>query len=355
VLGITRSMEVRMRFVKRSAMVVLAAAAVLVLSLGLSVKPALAADGLKGTAYIAGHGGHLAVINLATLKPPVDVDKDRVVINEAGSEMEGKIAGMDFEELKKGGGSHGSALVGGKLYVGLLNGKVVRYDPKTGKKSQPMSVGKKFCDAVAGPDGNIYFEDMADGNVYVWDPKGMKTVDKIPVGKAVCGIAWTKGLDKAYVSDMPQAIVYVIDWKTKKTIKEIKDPAMTFLHQIRMAPDQKHLWVTAANEYGPGLAARTQKPQIIVIDTATDAIVDRIVLPDDVNLHDVKFSPDGKTALLAARTYGDDSVLVLMDAKTHQIQKKVSACAGCHKAADVKVSIDKGSPLLCGMAIDWKK
>ncbi len=325
------------------------------LYLGVSGSSALAAEALKGTAYVAGHGGHLSVVNLATLKAPVDSDKERVVITEGGSEMEGKVAGMDFEAVKKGGGSHGSAFVGGKLYVGLLNGAVVTYDTKTGKKSAPMQVGKKFCDAVVGPEGNIYFEDMADGSVYIWDPKGMKTVDKMPVGKGVCGIAWTKGLEKAYVSDMPIGVVYVIDWKTKKTIKEIKDPGMTFIHQIRMAPDKKSLWVAAANEYGPGLSARTQKPQIVVIDTAKDVVSDHIVLPDDLSLHDVKFSPSGKTALLAARTYGDDSVLALMDVKTHAVEKKVSLCAACHKDAGVTVSIDKGSPLLCGMAIDWKK
>ncbi len=329
--------------------------AALGLYIGLSGKPAFAAEALKGTAYIAGHGGHLAVVNLATLKAPVDTDKDRIVITEAGSEMEGKVAGMDFEAMKKGGGTHGGALIDGKLFVGLLNGTVVEYDVKTGKKSAPMQVGKKFCDAVLGPDGNIYFEDMADGNIYIWDPKGMKTVDKLPVGKAVCGIAWTKGRDKAYVSDMPQGIVYVLDWKTKKTIKEIKDPAMTFLHQVRMAPDQKHLWVAAGNEYGAGLSARTQKPQIVVIDTATDTITDHVILPDDLSIHDVKFSPKGTTALIAARTYGDDSQLVLMDAKTHKIEKRISVCASCHKEVGVKVTIDKGSPLLCGIAIDWKK
>ncbi len=130
---------------------------------------------------------------------------------------------------------------------------------------------------------------------------------------------------------------------------------MTFLHQIRMAPNQRDLWVSAANEFGPGLVARTQKTQIVVIDTTTDKVTDHIVMPDDINLHDVKFSPDGKTALIAGRTYADDSVLVLMDVKTHQLGKRVSLCAECHKRAGVTVAIDKGSPLLCGMAIDWKK
>jgi hypothetical protein len=27
----------------------------------------------------------------------------------------------------------------------------------------------------------------------------------------------------------------------------------------------------------------------------------------------------------------------------------------CHKAAGVEVKIDKGSPLLCGITIDWHK
>ncbi|HUJ19377.1 MAG TPA: cytochrome D1 domain-containing protein [Nitrospirota bacterium] len=335
---------------KKSALVVFVVLGVACLVFGVQ-----AATGLKGTVYIAGHGGHLAIVDLATLNPPTDIEKDRIVLTEAGSEMEGKIAGMDFEQTKKGGGSHGSAIVGGKLYAGLLNGKVIVVDMKTRKKIETLDVGKKFCDAVVGPDGNIYFEDMADGNVYVWDPKGMKTVDKMPVGKAVCGIAWTKGLDKAYVSDMPLGVIYVLDWKTKKTIKEIKDPAMTFIHQIRMAPDQKHLWVTAPNEFGPGLSARTQKPQIVIIDTKTDAVSEHVVLPDDVNLHDVKFSPDGKTALITARTYGDDSLLVIMDAKTHKIEKRVSVCASCHKPNGITVGMDKGSPLLCGMAVDWQK
>ena len=308
----------------------------------------------NGTAYIAGHGGHLAVIDLSTMKPPTDIEKDRIVITEAGSEMEGVIAGMKFEDVKKAGGTHGSAMVGKKLVVGLLNGDVVTYDMKTGQKSKPVQVGKKFCDAVVGPDGNVYLEDMADGSVYIWDPKGLKAVDKLPVGKSVCGIAWTKNRDKAYVSDMPQGIVYVLDWKTKKTIKEIKDPQMTFIHQIQMAPDNRHLWVSAPNAFDPGLKPGTHKSQIVVIDTKTDKVVDHIVLPDDVRPHDFAFAPGGKYVLIAARTYKNDSLLAVMNLKTKKIVEKVSACYSCHSKYGIEVSIDKGSPLLCGITVNWK-
>ena len=316
---------------------------------------------LNGTAYIAGHGGHLAIIDLATMREPTDEDKDRVVITDAGGEMEGTVAGMQFEKVKNQGGSHGSALVGKTLVVGLLNGKVVNYDLATGKKSAPMDVGKKFCDVVVGPDGLLYMEDMADGHVYVYDAKGMKLVDKMPMGAAVCGIAWTKNNDKAYISDMPLGIVYVIDWKTKKKITEIKDEGMTFVHQIKMAPDGEHLWVTAPNEFGvqgpgkPNLGPRSQKPQIVIIDTKTDKVSEKIILPDDVNLHDVEFSPDGKTVLIPARTYGNDSILVVMDYATKKIEKRVSLCYACHKKAGVEVTMDNKSPLLCGIVVDWKK
>jgi len=315
-----------------------------------------AADTLNGTAYIAGHGGHLAVIDLATMKAPDDIEKDRVVINEAGSEMEGTIAGMQFEEIKKGGGTHGSAFSKdkSKLVVGLLNGDVVTYDLKTGTRSKPVALGKKFCDAVAGPDGNIYFEDMADGNVYVWDPSGMKAVDKFPVGASVCGIAWTHDDKKAYVSDMPQGKVFVLDWATKKIIKTITDPEMTFIHQVQLTPDGKQLWVSAPNEFDPGLKPGTHKSQIVVIDTATDAVVDHIVLPDDIRPHDFEFAPNGKDVLMAARTYGNDSLLVVLDKDTHEIKKKVSACYSCHSKYGIEVTIDKGSPLLCGILVDWK-
>lgn len=154
---------------------------------------------------------------------------------------------------------------------------------------------------------------------------------------------------------MPLGVVYVIDWKTKKTIKEIKDPEMTFIHQIKMAPDGRHILVTAPNEFDPGLKPGTHKSQIVVIDTKTDKVVDHIVLPDDVRPHDVEFTPDKKYALLSSRTYSNDSILAVMDLKSKQIVQKVSACYACHSKYGIEVRIDKGSPLLCGVVVDWKK
>jgi WD40 repeat protein len=311
----------------------------------------------NGIAYIAGHGGHLAIIDMRTMKSPMDMEKGRIVLTEAGSEMEGKIAGMSFEEVKKSGGTHGQALVTEKgekvLVAGTLSGDIYKVNLATGKKDGPYKVGEKFCGAIVGPDGNIYLQDMANGNVYVWDSNKLKTVDKMPVGKAVCGIQWTKNNKKAYITDMPTGVVYVYDWTTKKKIKEISSPEMTFIHQARMTPDGKQLWVSAPNEFDPGLKPGTHKSQVIIIDTAKDKIVKRIVLPDTIRPHDFAFTKDSKYAFLSSRTYGDDSTLNVMDMKNYNVVESVSACVGCHKSAGVQVKVDKGSPLLCGLEIDW--
>jgi hypothetical protein len=365
--------EVVMRITKRTVSLYLVALVGIAMLLGIFLRTPLEAASesvieakevlaskiptFKATAYIAGHGGHLSIIDMNTMKAPTDIEKDRIVLTEAGSEMEGKIAGMDFEAVKKSGGSHGQAFINKNVLVAsTLAGDVYKIDLKTGKKEGPYKVGKKFCGTILGQDGNIYLEDMADGNVYVWDPKTLKTVDKMPIGKAVCGIQWTKNNKKAYISDMPTGIVYVYDWTTKKKIKEITSAeGLTFIHQMRMTPDGKELWVAGANEFGPGLTPRTKKPQVVIIDTAKDEIVKRIILPDDVVIHDYAFTKDGKYAFLSARTNGrDDSLMHIMDRSNYNIVGKVSACGTCHKANGVEVRIDGGSPQLCGIEINWQ-
>ncbi len=305
-----------MSFLKKSVVVGLIVLGIVALLVGVSVRatvdaadvavinvkevPAAKLPTFDATAYIAGHGGHLAILDMRTMKSPTDIEKDRIVLTEAGSEMEGKVAGISFEETKKAGGSHGQELLTEKgqkvLVAGTLSGNVYKVEldknGRAAKKEGPFKVGEKFCGAIAGPDGNIYFEDMTNGSVYVWDAKTLKTVEKMPVGMAVCGIQWTKNNKKAYITDMPTGIVYVYDWsgKEKKKIAEIKDPTMTFIHQARMTNDGKQLWVSSPNEFeldpesskeghGP-LRGGSHPSQVVIIDTATDKIVKRLVLPD---------------------------------------------------------------------------
>jgi DNA-binding beta-propeller fold protein YncE len=282
-----------------------------VLAIGVCVAGAEDMPKLSGKAYVAGHGGHLAVLDLAT------GSLDRIVVGPAGGELAGQIAGLTL-------------------------------------------TGKKFCGAVPGPGGDVYYEDMADGNVYVFDPAKGKAADVIPVGKAVCGIGWDKGDNTAFVTDMVQGKVFVLDWKTKKIKKEIPDVG-TFIHQGRMNPDRTEYWVTAANEFKVGAkgpepyaAAGKGKMELVIIDVKKEAVKSRIDLTTQGAFpHDLAFTPDGKYALVTARTYGDDSIMMVIDTKTHEILGEKSLCKACHEPSGVQVTIDQSSPLLCGITVDW--
>jgi len=349
--GINNWEEVKMK--KGMMGTVLMFAAVALLTIGVTVSVA-GGPSLKGTAYIAGHGGHLAVLDLAT------GELSRIVITGAGGEIAGEIAGMVLnpEEKEAGGGTHGQALIGRNLYVGLLNGKVMKYNLDTEELTDLGQVGKKFCGAVPGPDGNVYYEDMADGNVYAFSPEKEKTADVIPVGKAVCGIGWGKDNKKAFVSDMVMGKVFVLDWAGNKRVIDVINDVGTFIHQLRQNPDHSEIWVTAANEFKdlqPYAVAGKGKSEVVIINTETDQITGRIDLSDEgAFAHDLAFTPDGKYALVTARTYADDSVMLTIDTKTHEILKETSLCLPCHENAGIQVTIDQGSPLLCGITVDWK-
>ncbi|MBI4455530.1 MAG: hypothetical protein HY644_06485 [Acidobacteria bacterium] len=314
-----------------------------------SLPPAMEKPNLKGIAYVATEGGHIVAIDLATKKIR------RIPITEAGSEMEGMVAGGTMGDVKKGGGMHGVALSPdkNKLYVGLLNGNLVAYDFATAKKSEPIKVGQKFCDLQWGPDGNLYLNDMADGNVYVWDAKVNKLVEKIPVSKALCGIQWSKDGKFAYISDMVLGIVQVMDWPNKKILKKIE--IGPFIHQIHLTPDGKELWVAAANEFKdlkPHSVADKGPSEVVIIDTATNEVKDRITM-GHTYAHDIDFSPDGKYALISARTYENDSALLIYDAIKREKFEANSLCIDCHQANEVRLTV-ANSPNLCGLTIDWE-
>jgi len=109
--------------------------------------PAAKIPTFNATAYIAGHGGHIAIIDMNTMKAPTAVEKDRIVLAEKGKKI---------------------------LVTGTLSGDVFKIDVSTDKKEGPFKVGEKFCGTILGPDGNIYLEDMANGDVYVWDAKTIR-------------------------------------------------------------------------------------------------------------------------------------------------------------------------------------
>ncbi len=328
---------------------------------------------LSGTAYIAGEGGHLAVVDLeAFTKDAATYIPKRVRPKGlyGGSETAGVLAGMDIGEMTgegmpvRQGGTHGAALLADKetLVVGTLGGQVYEVNLKTKKTTGPVDVGIKFCDAMLGPDGKVYLEDMADGNIYVYDPDTGTTADIIPTGdnndaiSSVCGIDW---LDDGtmLITDMPSGIVYHIDAEGN-VLGSLN--VGTFIHQATLTTDKKEFWVSAPDEFNvpvngldgwsinPG-ASGGHKPGISIVDPATMTEITRIETPN-LYSHDIEFTPDGKYALISARDYMDGGWLMVMDTESHEVLLKGEVCRKCHM--DAGIELEAGTVKLGGIVID---
>jgi YVTN family beta-propeller protein len=292
---------------------------------------------LSGMAYLQTHGGHVAVVDLATGNVKRIVHgkpSDAVTVSDDGN----------------------------TLYVFSLDGFAKEIDLKTGKQTEWMKLGHKHCGSNIAPDGTVWVSDMKDGSIYVYDPKKKKLADVIPVSKSICGIDFSKDGKKAYVSDMPGGFVSIIDVKKKKVIGKIEGVG-NFIHRARLTPNGKELWQSEGNElkagkpYGVGYADVGTPGGVAIVDLKSGKVKDFVITGG--NPHDVDFTPDGKYALVATRQLPtkEDSAIVVVDTKTKRVVKQYSACTKCHGAIGMEIPEDKdgGRAFLCAIDVDWNK
>ncbi len=293
---------------------------------------------LSGVAYIQGHGGHIAVVDLKT-------GASARYVHEKPS---------DALTLSKDGNT---------IYIFSLDGNSRELDIKTGSMTEWKKLGKKHCGSNIAPDGTIWVSDMKDGKVYVYDPKTKKLVDSFPVSKSICGISFSPDGKSAYISDMPGGFVNVVDVKTKKVVGKFEG-AGDFIHRHRVTPDGKELWQSDGRElkggkpFGVGYAEEGGAPGMVrIMDTKTGKLKDSLYIGG--NPHDVEFSPDGKYAIVASRQLPepDDSALLVVDTATKRVLKSYSACKSCHGALAVEIPDEKdnGKPFLCAVQINWNQ
>jgi DNA-binding beta-propeller fold protein YncE len=293
---------------------------------------------LSGIAYVQGHGGHVAVIDLAT--------------GAVGRYAHGKPS--DAVTLSKDGKT---------LYNFSLDGFSKEIDVETGKQTEWLQLGQKHCGSNYAPDGTIWVSDMKDGKVYIYDPATKKLVDSFEVGKSTCGINFSKDGKYCYVSDMPGGYIAVVDVATKKVVSKINGVG-NFIHRAEVTKDGKELWQSEGNELAAGqpigvgyAKAGGSMGGISIVDLASGKVKDFIITGG--NPHDVTFSPDGKYAIAAVRQLPeqDDSALLVINTETKRIVKSYSACKSCHGVEDVTIPEDKdgGRPFLCGVDVDWNR
>ncbi|MBF0520686.1 MAG: PQQ-binding-like beta-propeller repeat protein [Nitrospirae bacterium] len=292
---------------------------------------------LEGIAYIQGHGGHIALVDLAT--------------GNVARYAHGKAS--DALTLSKDGKT---------IYVFSLDGFSKEIDVATGKQTEWQKLGKKHCGSALAPDGTVWVSDMDDGNVYVYDVKAKKLKDSFNVSKSICGITFSKDGKLAYVSDMPGGFISIVDVATKKVTGKITG-AGAYIHRSRMNPEKTEIWQSDGAELKDGKAvgigytdAGGIPGSVKIVDVKTNKVIDSLLIGG--NPHDVDFSPDGKYALVVTRQLpeADDSAIVVIDTKTKRVVKEYSACKKCHGALGLvidKKHEDGGKPFLCGIEVNW--
>lgn len=316
-------------------MIVLAAVVIAMVML-IGAPGANAAADLNGVAYIQGHGGHIAVLDLKT-------GAAKRIVHGKPSDA------LTISADKK------------TIYAFSLDGNSKEINLETGAQTEWAKLGKKHCGSNIAPDGTVWVSDMADGHVYVYDPKTKKLADSFPVSKSTCAITFSKDGKLAYVSDMPGGFTSIVDVKTKKVIDKIEGTG-NYIHRGRVNPAGTELWQSDGNELKGGKPAGVgyvdaggAAGSVTVVDLKSKKVVDSVYIGG--NVHDVDFTPDGKYAVVATRQYPvrEDSSLMIVDTKTKRVVKSYSACQVCHSemGITIKNEVDGGRPFLCAVQVDW--
>jgi YVTN family beta-propeller protein len=143
-------------------------------------------------------------------------------------------------------------------------------------------------------NGMLYVTAELDRKVLVIDSRSGRVVDTIDHEGSGHWLAVLPDGSKAYVANKDdKPFVTVLDLKARKQIGTVPMPRGT--QGIAASPDGTRV-----------IAMDFAQPEIAVIDTATDAVVDRIALADTTDAaYKAYYSPDGKFLLtMAGSTIG---------------------------------------------------
>ena len=134
--------------------------------------------------------------------------------------------------------------------------------------------------------GMLYVACDLSRKLLVIDPKTRSIKDAIDTEGTGHWIAMLPDASKIYVANKDdRPFISVIDLKTRKMVGRVPAPGGT--QGIAASPDGKRV-----------VAMDSSEPILIVIDPATDTVIDRIMLKENMKgAYKVQYSPDGKKLL----------------------------------------------------------
>jgi YVTN family beta-propeller protein len=205
-----------------------------------------------GLLLVANKGNQtLGIIDPAAGRQIATVAEDGVTGHEVAASPDGKQAFVPI---------YGNAGVG----KAGTDGRLLRViDLTTRQVVNTLDFGKgvrPHC-AVFGPrNGLLYVTTELDNSVTVIDPQALKVVGTIPTGQTESHmLAITRDGRRGYTSNVGPGTVSVLDLAAKKLLAVI--PVSATAQRITLSVDDR--WVFTADQ---------TKPQLAIIDTATNAV-----------------------------------------------------------------------------------
>jgi YVTN family beta-propeller protein len=151
-------------------------------------------------------------------------------------------------------------------------------------------------DATAS-EGRLLVLNKHDNTLMVFDVPSYERLATIPVGREPHEVAATPDGRKAYVSNVRDKTVSVVDLKAGRVVKTLRSDRLEFPHGLDVTPDGRHLVATSEGSR-----------RLFLIDVARNVVL-RSVTTTQARAHMVVVLAGGKRACVT--NVGSDSVTLL--------------------------------------------
>ena len=233
------------------------------ISLTLTLMPASAADSYKptssGTLLTANIGAHsLGIIDPAAGKQLAEVPEGGITGHEVIASPDGKVAYVPI---------YGNSGVG---KPGTDGTHIVVIDIPSRKVIGKIDFGhgvRPHCPVFDRTRGLLYVTTELDQTISIIDPKTLKIIGTVPTGQPESHMfAMSSDGHRGYTANVGPGTVSVLDLDARKTLKII--PISKETQRISVSPDNSMIFTSDQT-----------KPQLAVIDAATDKIKAWVPLP----------------------------------------------------------------------------
>jgi YVTN family beta-propeller protein len=175
-----------------------------------------------------------------------------------------------------------------------------------------LGTGPGFSVVLTSDRGFALADVAGDDKIAVIDTKTFKVARYISSGKYPCDLDRTSDGEFAYVPEREQDTVAMIDLRTFRIVKRYDMGKHTEPHMLRVAPDNKTVWIANAEENA-----------LAILDASTLKLVTKIPMGKvPVTL---AFTPDG---LFAYVSHFSDNFVSVVDTRTLKEAGRIKVAQG---------------------------